>query len=159
ALARAARGPLDPRTLLGVFVGGVLTALAHPYSLPLVLAFAIGATVETPLLRTPQAATVLAVLVTGCVATYLMLVPVASRGLAGQPVAGLLASYRSCEVNRAGSAVAALLAAWTAWRAWNGATSLAAAVSTLGVAVLAVATGLPVLPLWLAWTVVKCVQD
>src|SRR5262249_22207749 len=35
ALVRSARGPLDLRTLLGVFVGGALTALAHPYALPL----------------------------------------------------------------------------------------------------------------------------
>src|SRR5262249_61572526 len=52
ALVRSARGPLDLRTLLGVFVGGALTALAHPYALPLGVAFAIGAVAETPLLRT-----------------------------------------------------------------------------------------------------------
>src|SRR5262249_60229161 len=51
ALARSARSAVDLRTLLGVFVGGVLTALAHPFALPLVLAFALGAMLETPALR------------------------------------------------------------------------------------------------------------
>src|SRR5439155_26780253 len=50
-LARAARGPLDLRTLLGVFVGALVTALAAPYALPLAVAFVLGATIETPFLR------------------------------------------------------------------------------------------------------------
>ena len=84
SLVRSARGPLDLRTLLGVFVGGALTALAHPYALPLAVAFAIGAVAETPLLRSRQGAAALVVVITGCAAVYLLLVPTASRGLGGQ---------------------------------------------------------------------------
>jgi hypothetical protein len=131
ALVRSAFRPIDPRALLGVFVGGVLTALDHPYSLPLGLVFALGATLESPMLRTRQGAAVLAVLVTGSLATYLLLVPFYNRNLGGDPLAGLLASYRTSEVNTVGSVVAALLAAWTASRAWPGRAGLVAAVLTL----------------------------
>ena len=54
ALVRSARGPLDLRTLLGVFVGALVTALVHPYALPLAVTFVLGATLETPLLRSRQ---------------------------------------------------------------------------------------------------------
>jgi len=157
-LARSARGPLDLRTLLGVFAGGVLTALAHPFALPLVLAFALGAMLETPLLRSRHGLVALAVLASGCVAAYLLLVPGGSRGVAGDPLAGLLASYRTSEVNIVGTAVAALLAAWTAARAWAGVAARVAALVTAGLAALTAAAGLPVLPLWLAWAAAKSVR-
>ncbi|MFM8558812.1 MAG: hypothetical protein ACKOC6_04295, partial [bacterium] len=79
ALVRAARGPLDLRTLLGVFVGALVTSLAHPYALPLAVAFVAGATLETPLLRTRAGAGALAVVVTGVTVAYLMLVPSYNR--------------------------------------------------------------------------------
>ena len=158
ALARCARMPVDLRTLLGVFVGGVFTALAHPYALPFAVAFALGALAETPALRTRQGAAVLAVMLTGALAAYLLLVPVYNRGLAGDPVAALLASYTTSEVNAIGAAVAALLAAWTATRAWPGRAPSIAGLVTLGVSALALARHVPVLPLWLAWAAAKSVR-
>ena len=158
ALVRSASRPIDLRTLLGVFVGGVLTALAHPYSLALGLAFALGATLEAPMLRTRQGAAVLAVIVTGTLAAYLLLVPGYNHGPGGMPLAGLLASYRTSEVNKLGSVVAMSLAAWTASRAWPGRAGVVAALLTLLVAAASIASGLPVLPLWLAWAAAKCVR-
>ena len=158
ALARCAREPIDLRTLLGVFVGGVFTALAHPYALPFAVAFALGALAETPALRTRQGAAVLAVMLTGALAAYLLLVPGYNRGLAGDPVAALLASYKTSEVNAIGAAVAALLAAWTATRAWPGRAPSIAGLVTLGVSALAVAKHVAVLPLWLAWAAAKSVR-
>ena len=159
SLVRSARGPLDLRTLLGVFVGGALTALAHPYALPLAVAFAIGAVAETPLLRSRQGAAALVVVITGCAAVYLLLVPTASRGLGGQPLAGLLTSYRTSEVNVVGAGVAAVLAAGTAARAWPGPAGGLAAFLTLLLAGASFASGLPVLPLWIAWAGAKCVRN
>lgn len=158
SLARAARGPLDLRTLLGVFVGGVLTALAHPYALALGIAFTLGALTETPLLRTRQGAAAVTVVVAGSVLVYLLVVPGYNRGLAGEPLAGLLTSYRTSEVNALGSTVAALLAAWTASRAWPGRASGAAALFTLLLSGASMAAGLPVLPLWIAWAGAKSLR-
>lgn len=155
ALVRSARGPLDLRTLLGVFVGAILTSLVHPYALPLAVAFVFGATLETPLLRTRQGAAAIAVVLTGVAATYLLLVPSYNRGLGGDPVAGLVTSYATLEVNRIGSLVAGLLATWTASRALPGAAGAAAALFTLLLAGAGLLAGVPVLPLWLAWAAVK----
>jgi len=155
ALVRCARGPIDLRTLLGVFMGGVATSLAHPFALPLVLAFAAGAAIETPELRTRQGAAVLVVLLTGSLATYLLLVPPASRGLSADPVAGLLASFRTSEVRRAGSILVLQLAAWTAYRTWGGRGAFAAALLTEVVGGAAIAMGLPAMPMWLTWAALK----
>jgi hypothetical protein len=157
-LLGAARGPLDVRTLLGVFVAGVLTALAHPYALPLLLAFALGAVIETPLLRTRAGVGALVVVFSGAAATYLLLVPGGSRDLGGVPLAGLVTSFHTLEVNAVGSAVAGLLAAWTATRALPGAGGAAAAVLTLLLAGAGIATGMPVLPLWIMWAAVKSLR-
>jgi len=157
SLARAARGALDLRSLLGAFVGGVITALAHPYALPLGVAFALGAIAETPALRSREGVAAAAVVVTGSLVVYVLLVPGASREVAGEPLAGLLTSYRTSEVNIAGSVVAALLAAWTASRAWPAARTMAA-LTTLILAGAGKAAGLPVLPLWIAWACVKCAR-
>jgi len=155
-LTRSARDSIDLRTLLGVFVGGVFTSLAHPFALPLVLVFALGALIETPALRTRQGAAVLAVMATGSLAAYLLLVPAGSRLLVtSEPMAGLLATYRTSEVNIVGSLIAGCLAAWTASRAWRGAAGLAAALFTAIVSAAAIASHLPVLPLWLAWAATK----
>jgi hypothetical protein len=158
ALVRGALRPIDLRTLLGVFVGGVFTALAHPFALPLLLAFALGALLETPALRSRQGAAVLAVLVTGSLAAYLLLVPGYNRLVSGVPLAGLLASYRTSEVNLVGAAVAAALAAWTASRAWTGTAGSIAAALTFALAAVTTGAGLPVLPLWLAWAAAKSVR-
>ncbi len=158
ALLRSARGPLDLRMLLGVFVGGVLTAMAHPYALPLLVAFTLGATLETPLLRTRTGGGALAVVLTGAAVTFVLLVPGGSRDLGGVPLTGLVTSFRTLEVNAVGSAVAGMLAAWTATRAVPGAAGGAAAVLTLLLAGAGIATGMPVLPLWIMWAAVKCVR-
>ena len=158
ALVRAAGNPLDLRSLLGGFVGGVLAALAHPYALPLAVAFAVGAMLETPALRTRAGVSALAVVLTGSLAVYLLLVPSSVHVLVGAPLAGLITSYKTAEVNAVGSLAAALLAAWTASRAWPGRGSLAAALLTLVVAAAAAAVGLPVLPLWIAWAAAKAAR-
>jgi hypothetical protein len=158
ALIRSARGPIDLRTLLGVFVGGVLTALAHPYALPLVLAFALGALLETAALRTREGVAVLAVIVTGSLAAYLLLVPGYNRGITGDPVAGLLASYRMTEVNGIGTRIAIVLAMATASLAWTGRGSWIAALVTGAIGFAAAASGMPVMPLWLAWAALKSVR-
>jgi hypothetical protein len=159
ALVRSARGPLDLRTLLGVFVGGVLTALAHPYALPLAIAFALGALVETPLLRTRHGAAALTVVLAGSAVVYVLLVPSSYHGgVATEPLAGLLTSYRTTEVNVVGSLVAALLAAWTASRAWPGRAGGVAALLTMLLAGASYTVGLPVLPLWIAWAAARCVR-
>lgn len=158
ALVRTARGPLDLRTLLGVFVGGLVTALAHPYSLPLVVAFVLGATLETPFLRSRVGVAVLGVVITGATASYLLLVPGYNRGLAGSPLDGFVTTFHTLEVNAVGAGVAGALAAWTATRTLPGAAGSAAALLTLLLAAAGIATGLPVLPLWIAWTVAKCVR-
>ncbi|HEY6194683.1 MAG TPA: hypothetical protein VI504_06520 [Candidatus Eisenbacteria bacterium] len=158
SLARAARGPLDLRTLLGVFVGALVTALAHPYALPLAVAFVLGAMVETPLLRTRAGAAALGVVITGAVAAYLLLVPGSNRGVLEPPLAGFVASFRTLEVNAIGSGIAGLLAAWTASRALPGAAGGIAALFTLVVAGAGIASGLPVLPLWIAWAAAKSVR-
>jgi hypothetical protein len=158
ALARAARVPPDLSTLMGVFVGGVLTALVHPYALPLAVAFVAGALIETPRLRTPPGVATAGVVLTGVAAAYLLLVPGGSRALSGSPLVGLMQSYRTIEVNAVGSSVAALLAAWTATRAASGAAGGAAGLLTLVVAAGAILSGVPVLPLWFAWVAVKLVR-
>ena len=158
ALVRAARGPLDLRTLLGAFLGSVLTALAHPYSLPLGIAFAAGAVIEAPLLRSRAGVAALAVAITGSLAVYFLLVPPHGHAVPNQPLAGLITSYRTSEVNAVGSVVAALLAAWTASRAWPGRSGLAAALLTLLLAGATMAAGLPVLPLWIAWAAAKAAR-
>ena len=158
SLVRAARNPLDLRSLLGGFVGGVLTALAHPYALPLAVAFAVGAIVETPALRTRAGLSALGVVVTGSLAVYLLLVPSSVHVLVGAPLAGLITSFQTAEVNAVGSLVAALLAAWTASRAWPGRAGLVAALWTLALAAAAAAAGLPVLPLWIAWAAAKAAR-
>lgn len=158
AMVRAARGPLDLRTLLGVFVGALVTALAHPYALPLAVAFVAGATLETPLLRTRAGAGAIAVVVTGVTVAYLMLVPSYNRDLGGDPLLGLVTSYRTTEVNVVGSAVAALLAAWTASRALTGPAGGVAALLSLGLAIAAIAMGAPVLPLWFAWAAIRSLR-
>jgi len=155
SLVRAARGPLDLRTLLGVFVGGVLTALAHPYALPLGIAFALGAVLETPALRSRAGLAALAVVITGSLAVLLLLVPPYGRSVPNVPLAGLITSFRACEVNAAGAIVAALLAAWTGSRAWRGRAGVAAALLTLLLAGASMAAGLPVLPLWIAWAAAR----
>src|SRR5262249_46466561 len=155
SMVRAARGPLDLRTLLGTFVGGVLTALAHPYALPLAIAFALGAVIETPFLRSRAGAAALAIVLTGSLAVYLLLVPVNSRVVPSAPLAGLITSFKTGEVNAVGAIVAALLAAWTGSRAWPGPPGLAAALLTLLLAGASMAAGLPVLPLWIAWAAVR----
>ena len=158
ALVRAARGPLDLRTLLGVFVGALVTALAHPYALPLAVAFVLGATLETPFLRSRAGAAALAVIVTGATAAYMLLVPGYNRGIMGSPLLGFVTSYRTLEVNAIGSGVAGALAAWTATRALPGAAGGIAAAFTLVLAGAGIATGLPVLPLWIAWAAAKSVR-
>lgn len=158
ALARSARGPLDLRTLLGVFVGALVTSLAHPYALPLAVAFALGATIETPMLRSRAGATALGMVMCGAAAAYLLLVPGHNRDIDGEPLVGLLTSYRTLEVNAIGSGVAGLLAAWTATRTWPGGAGMLAGVLTLGLAAAGVAFGLPILPLWLAWAAAKSVR-
>jgi len=155
ALARAARGPLDPNTLLGVFVGAVITALVHPYALPLAVAFALGAVIESPRLRTPPGFAAASVVLFGSAAAYLLLVPGDQRGIPDAPLVGLLQSYRTLEVNVVGSAVAGLLAARTATRTMPGPGGTAAGVMTLVVATGAVLSGVPVLPLWFAWAATK----
>jgi hypothetical protein len=158
ALARAARGPLDLRTLLGVFVGGLLTALIHPYALLLVVAFVAGATLETPLLRSPSGAAVLGVIVSGAAAAYLLLVPGDARGIPVAVLPGFLATYRTLEVNVIGSSIAGAFATWCATRSWRGGGGLfAGAVAAVSAAAL-YAAGLPVLPLWLAWAAIKCIR-
>jgi len=158
ALALAARGPIDLQSVLGAFVGALLVALAHPYALPLALAFLAGALVEAPVMRSRAGLAAAVVVVAGTVAAYLLLVPDYNRGMAGSPLAGLVASFRTLEVNVVGSGVAALLAAWTATRAWPGAGGVAAGLVTLVLAVVARAFGLPVLPLWLMWVAAKSVR-
>lgn len=158
SLVRSARGPLDLRTLLGVFVGALVTSLVHPYALPLAVAFVLGATFETPLLRTRQGVAALAVVLTGVAATYLLLVPSYNRDLGGDPVLGMVTSYATLEVNVIGSAIAGLLAAWTASRAWPGAGGIVAALFTLVLAGAGIAMHVPVLPLWLAWAAAKSLR-
>ncbi len=158
ALARSASDPLDLRTLLGVFVGALVTALAHPYALPLVIAFVAGATLETPMLRSRSGAAALGVVLSGSIAAYFLIVPSGNRGIPGDPFVGLIQSYRTLEVNAVGAAVAAALAAWTASRLWTGAGGIVAALATVAVAVAATVAGLPVLPLWFAWAALKCVR-
>ena len=158
SLVRAARRPLDLRSLLGGFVGGVLTALAHPYALLLAVAFAVGAVVETPSLRSRAGLAALMVVLTGSLAVYLLLVPSSVHVLAGSPLAGLITSFKTTEVNAMVSAVAALIAAWTASRAWAGRAGLVAALLTLALAGAAAAVGLPVLPLWIAWAAAKAAR-
>ncbi len=157
-LARSARGPLDLRTLLGVFVGSLVTSLAHPYALPLGVAFVLGAVIETPRLRSSLGVAAVALVISGTVLAYLLLVPDYNRGLSGSPVPGLVTSYRTLEVNIVGSAVAGLLAAWTASRALPGAMGGAGAVFTALLAGAGIAAGLPVLPLWIAWAGIKSVR-
>jgi len=158
ALARKARGSLDLNTLLGVFVGSVVTALVHPYALPLGVAFVLGALIETPRLRTAPGFAAAGVVLFGAAAAYLLLVPGGNRSIPGEPMVGLLQSYRTLEVNLVGSAVAGLLAAWTATRALPGPGGTAAGVMTIVVAIGAVLSGVPVLPLWFAWAATKAVR-
>ncbi len=157
-MARAARGPLDLRTVLGVFVGTLVVALAHPYALPLVVAFVIGAILETPRLRSREGLWAAAVVLSGTAAAYLLLVPGHNRGVVGDPIAGLVTSYRTLELNAVGSGLAGVLAAWTAARALPGAMGTAGALFTLLLAGAGVWAGLPVLPLWIAWAGLKCVR-
>ena len=158
ALLRAARGPLDLRTLLGVFVGALLTAFVHPYALLLVVAFVFGATLETPMLRTRAGAAALGVVLSGAAAAYLLVVPGDIRGIQGAIWTGLVQSYRTLEVNVVGSGIAAAFAAWCATRCWPGGGGAIAGIATAALAAAAVAVGLPVLPLWFAWAALKCVR-
>src|SRR5690242_6643358 len=136
-LARLANGPLDLRTLPVVFVGAIVTALIHPYALVFALAFVAGATIETPMLRSSTGAGVLTVIGTGVVAAYLLLVPSDLRGVTGPMLPGLLASYRTLEVNVVGAVVAMALAAWTAMRTWRTGGGMFAGVLTLVLAAVA----------------------
>jgi hypothetical protein len=158
SLALAAREPLDLRTLLGAFVGALVTSLAHPYALPLVVAFVLGALVETPMLRTRLGLASVGVVMTGAVAAYLLLVPESNRALAGSSLAGAIESWRTIEVNAIGSALATLLAAWTATRALPGGTGRIAAGITLAAGVGAFFAGLPALPLWTGWAAAKSLR-
>lgn len=158
ALVRSARGPLDLRTLLGVFVGALVTALVHPYALPLAVAFVLGATLETPLLRSRQGLSAVGVVVLGVAAAYLLLVPSSNRGVDGDPLAGWVTSFATLEVDVIGSLVAGGLAAWTASRVWPGPPGLWAALLTLVLAAAGVALHVPVLPLWIAWAAAKSVR-
>jgi hypothetical protein len=99
---------------------------------------------------------VLAVIVSGTAAAYLMLVSSGERGIIGPIVPGLVASYRTLEVNVVGSAVAAAFAAWTATRAWRGGGGAIAGVLTAVLAATAYAMQWPVLPLWFGWAALKC---
>ena len=155
-LLRLASGPLDLRTLLAVFVGALVTALVHPYALVFALAFVAGATLQTPMLRSSMGAAVLAVIGSGAVAAYLLLVPSSERGIEGAVLPGLLASYRTLELNVIGAAVAAGFAAWTATRTWRGGGGAIAGVLTAALAAVAYAMHFPVLPLWFAWAALKC---
>lgn len=158
ALARSARGPIDLRTLLGVFVGALVTALVHPYALPLVIAFVAGATLETPMLRTRSGAGVLGVIVSGAAAAYFLLVPSDIRGVSGPVLPGFLATYRTLEVNVVGSALAAAFAAWCAARSFRGGHGWIAGIVTAASAAALVFAQLPVLPLWFAWAALKCMR-
>lgn len=157
-LARSARGPLDLRTLLGVFVGALVTSLAHPYALPLAVAFVLGAALEAPRLRSRQGAAAVALVISGTAMAYLLLVPDYNRGLSGAPLPGLVMSFRTLEVNVVGSAIAGLLAAWTASRALPGSAAGAAVFFTVLLSGAGIAAGLPVLPLWIAWAGIKSVR-
>ena len=159
ALVRAACGPLDLRTLLGVFVGALVTSLAHPYALPLAVAFVLGATLETPVLRSRAGAAAVGGVIAGATAAYLLLVPGYNRGMAGPPLAGLVTSFHTLELNAIGATVAGVLAAWTATRALPGAVGGVAALLMLVLAGAGIATGLPVLPLWIAWAAAKSVRN
>lgn len=151
ALLRSARGPLDLRALLGVFAGGLVTALVHPYALPLTVAFVLGAALESRVLRTPAGAGAITVVLSGATAAYLLLVPGGSRSLPGDHLNGLVTSFATLEVNRIGSMVAGVLAAWTASRAMPGAAGSMMGVATLALAGAGVMIGAPVLPLWIMW--------
>jgi hypothetical protein len=157
-LARAARGPLDLRSLLGVFVGALVTSLIHPFALLFALAFVAGATLETPMLRTRSGAAVLAIVVSGAAAAYFLVVPGQSRGLPGPVWPGFLATYRTLEVNIVGSSLAAAFAAWCAARTWRGGGGWLAGVATAAAAAALCAARLPVLPLWFAWAACKCIR-
>jgi hypothetical protein len=157
-LALAARAPLDLHTLLGAFVGALLTSLAHPYALPLVVAFVLGAVLETPSLRSRQGLSAVGVVLSGATAAYLLLVPEDNRGIEGSPLAGTIASFRTLEVNAVGTAVASLLAAWTATRALPGPAGMVAALVTLATGAAAGFAGLPALPLWLGWVAARCLR-
>ncbi len=157
-LARSARDPLDLRTLLGVFVGALVTALAHPYALPLAVAFVLGAIAETRLLRGRQGLAAVGVVVTGALAAYLLLVPGTNRGLPAGLLEGAIESYRTLEVNAVGTLVATLLAAWTATRALPGGAGRVAAGLTLAAGLGLRLAGLPVLPLWFAWAIAKSLR-
>ena len=157
-LVRTARGPLDLRSLLGVFVGALITALSHPFALPLAVAFVLGAAIETPFLRSRAGVTALGVVITGAAAAYLLLVPGYNRDLGGSPLAGFVTSFRTLEVNAIGSGLAGVIAAWTATRALPGLAGGIAAIFTLAVAGAGIATGMPTMPLWIAWAVAKSVR-
>jgi hypothetical protein len=158
ALLRSARGPLDLRTLLGVFVGALLTAFVHPYALLMMVAFVVGATLETPMLRTRSGAAALIVILSGAVAAYLLVVPGDVRSLSGPIWTGVVATYRTLEVNVIGSGIAAAFAAWCATRCWPDGGGGIAGIATAIVAAVAYAVGLPLLPLWFAWAALKCAR-
>ena len=158
ALVRLASGPLDLRTLLAVFLGALVTSLIHPYALILAIAFVAGATIQTPMLRSSTGAGVLAVIASGTAAAYFLLVPSGDRGVYGPKLVGLLATYRTLEVNVVGAAVAAAFAAWTATRTLRGGGGAIAGFLTAALAAIAWLQQVPVLPLWFAWAALKCAR-
>jgi len=92
-LVRGASGPLDVRALMVAFVAAAITALAHPYALLLVVAFAIGALLETPALRQRAGWMALLIVLSGAATVYFALVPPDARGQQGSPLPGWMTSF------------------------------------------------------------------
>lgn len=150
ALVHLANRPLSAGTLLWVLGAAMIAACFHPFALPLAVAFAAGAVVESRALRTAAGLGAAAALLAGAAALYLLLVPAYLRGPLGEPLHGWRVSFAATEVNPAVSLTAALLAVLTARGLAAGRARLAAVALVTGLAASLLALRWPVLPLWLA---------
>lgn len=150
AMVHLANRPLGPGTLARAAGAAALAACFHPFALPLAVAFAAGALLESRALRTAAGFGAAAAVLAAAVALYLLLVPASARGPAGDPLHGWRVSFATTEVSRLVSLAAAALATLAARGLGAGRARVAAVLLVAGVAALLLALRWPVLPLWLA---------
>ncbi len=149
-LVHVAREPIRASTLLRVAGVSALAALAHPFALPIAVAFGCAAVLRERALRSRAGLGALLVLLASAVLLYVVLVPANRRGLSGGALSGWITSVATTEVNRVVSLGMTVLATLTLSGLARGGRRWLVAAAGLLVAAFLVVRGLPVLPFWLS---------
>jgi len=157
-LVRRDREAIRAGTLATVAAVAALTALAHPFALPLAVAFAAGAMLEHRPLRSAAGWRAAGLLVAVVAVLYVVLVPAAKRGLSGDPLLGWRVSFATTEVNRVVSLGAIALAGLAAHGLATGPRRVLAVAGAVAAGAALLAIHGPVLPLWLALCALVCVR-